>query len=94
MISEFHEGKKKIPVEGVTDSKHLYEASYSTKSILDTCLRINLAILREAIVLCASHPLVCVRQAHFALCGPVTLWFVQQSHFFLCGPATLRSVHQ
>ena len=45
-----HEGKKKIPVEGVTDSKQLYEAAYSTKSILDTRLRIDLAIIREAIV--------------------------------------------
>ena len=45
-----HEGQKKIMVEGVTDSRPLYEAAYSTKSILDHRLRIDLAIIRESII--------------------------------------------
>ena len=45
-----HEGKKKIPIEGVTDSKQLYEAAYSAKSIIDKRLRIDLAVIREAII--------------------------------------------
>ena len=40
---------KKIPIEGLTDSRQLYESAYSKKKIQDRRLRIDLAMIREAI---------------------------------------------
>lgn len=45
-----HEEKKKIQVEAVTDSEALYESAYSTKSLKDRRLRIDMAIIREYII--------------------------------------------
>ena len=44
-----YEGRKKIPVEAVTDNYSLYECAHSTKSNSDRKLRIDLGIIREAI---------------------------------------------
>ena len=43
-------GESEIPVEAITDSKSLYEAAHSTKSVTDRRLRIDLSILREYIM--------------------------------------------
>ena len=44
------ESKEKIPVEGITDNYSLYESAHSTKSVSDLKLRIDIAIIREAII--------------------------------------------
>ena len=45
-----YEGKNKVPIEGLTDSKALHEASHSTTSVQDRRLRIDLSIIREYIL--------------------------------------------
>ena len=51
LVSELlTDGKEKISIEAITDSKSLYESSYSTKSLLDRRLRIDMSILREYII--------------------------------------------
>ena len=44
-----HNGEKKIQLDAVTDSEALYESAYSTKSLQDRRLRIDIAIIREYI---------------------------------------------
>ena len=51
LVSELlYDNRKKIQVQAVTDSEALYEASYSTKSLKDRRLRIDVAIIREYII--------------------------------------------
>ena len=51
LLSELLNRKSQdIPLEAVTDSKSLYEASYSQKSMKDRRLRIDLSIMREYIL--------------------------------------------
>ena len=45
-----YDGKKKIPVEAITDNYSLYESAHSTKSNSDRRLRIDLGIVREMII--------------------------------------------
>ena len=51
LLSELlYEDKKEIPLEAITDSQALHESAYSTKSMQDRRLRIDLSIIREYIL--------------------------------------------
>ena len=45
-----YQGKEKIPLEALTDSKALHEAVHSTKAMQNRRLRIDLSIIREYIL--------------------------------------------
>ena len=51
LVSELlYQNTKIIPIEAKTDSEALYESAYSTKSLEDRRLRIDMSILREYVV--------------------------------------------